>query len=59
MVWPSDGSVGGEPGSVVNIELSSPFGQAHFGAPASRISDFLRRTFQIVAAGLNDLLRHA
>lgn len=69
-VWPSDGSAGGAPGSVLNIELSSSFGQAHFEAPARRISDFLRRTYQIVSpgkeiehidieAGLNDLLREA
>jgi len=69
-VWPSDGSEGGAPGSVLSIELFSPFGQAHFEAPARKISDFLRRTYQIVPAGeesgqidieaeLNDLLRHS
>jgi hypothetical protein len=69
-VWPSDGIEGGTPGSVLNIELSSPFGQAHFEAPAKEISDFLRRTYQIVPAGkesdyvdveaeLNALLRQA
>ncbi|HLH81720.1 MAG TPA: SsgA family sporulation/cell division regulator [Trebonia sp.] len=69
-VWPSDGSAGGAPGSVLNIELSSPFGQAHFEAPAKEISAFLRRTYQVVPAGeesdhvnveaeLNDLLRKA
>ena len=55
---------------VLNIELSSPFGQAHFEAPAQAMSAFLRRTYQIVPAGqesryidieaeLNDLLRKA
>jgi hypothetical protein len=50
--------------------LSSPLGQAHFEAPAREISDFLRRTYQLVPAGeesghidieaeLNDLLRQA
>jgi sporulation and cell division protein SsgA len=69
-VWPSADSEGGTPGSVLHIELSSPFGQAHFEAPASEISDFLRRTYQTVPAGeegrhidveaeLNDLLRQA
>jgi Streptomyces sporulation and cell division protein, SsgA len=69
-VWPSADSEGGAPGSVLHIELSSPFGQAHFEAPAREISDFLRRTYQIVPAGeegghldieaeLNDLLRQA
>jgi Streptomyces sporulation and cell division protein, SsgA len=60
-----------EPGEkVLNIELSSPFGQAHFEAPAQAMSAFLRRTYQIVPAGresscidieteLNDLLRNA
>jgi hypothetical protein len=69
-VWPSAGSAGGAAGSVVHIELSSPLGQAHFEAPARELSDFLRRTYQIVPAGeegghidveaeLNDLLRQA
>ena len=55
-------------GTVLNIELSSPFGQAHFEAPAQAMSEFLQRTYQIVPAGqesahidieaeLNDLLR--
>jgi hypothetical protein len=57
-------------GAVLNIELSSPFGQAHFEAPAGAMSAFLHRTYQIVPAGqegdyvdieaeLNDLLRQA
>jgi len=83
-VWPSPGSVSetgdldvigaaepeGSPGKVLNIELSSPFGQAHFEAPAEAMSAFLQRTYQIVPAGresrfididteLNDLLRNA
>ena len=55
---------------VLNIELSSPFGQAHFEAPAEAMSAFLRRTYHIVPAGqesrfidmdteLNDLLGDA
>ena len=70
VVWPSAGSEGGAPGSVLNIELSSPFGQAHFEAPVKEISDFLQRTFAMVPAGdeadfvdvaaeLTDLLRKA
>ncbi|MGH3204952.1 MAG: SsgA family sporulation/cell division regulator [Streptosporangiaceae bacterium] len=61
---------GDEQGAVLNIELSSPFGQAHFEAPAGAMSAFLHRTYQIVPAGqesdyidieaeLNDLLRQA
>lgn len=68
--WPSAGSADGAPGGVLNIALSSPFGKAHFAASAREISDFLRRTYQIVPAGeesqhidieaeLNDLLRQA
>jgi len=57
-------------GTVLNIELSSPFGQAHFEAPAQAMSAFLQRTYQIVPVGqesdyvdieteLNDLLGQA
>jgi hypothetical protein len=56
--------------AVLNIELSSPFGEAHFEAPAQAMSAFLGRTYHIVPAGqesnyidieteLNDLLRRA
>jgi len=79
-VWPSSASCpesgldltgSAQPGDkVLNIELSSPFGQAHFEAPAQAMAAFLRRTYQIVPAGqesryidieaeLNDLLRKA
>src|SRR5207245_11334793 len=52
-VWPSPRSCAADltDGSVLNIELSSPFGQAHFEAPAEAMSAFLRRTYQIVPAG--------
>jgi hypothetical protein len=50
-VWPSAGSAGGLPGTVLNIELSSPSGQAHLEAPVNEVSDFLRQTYQIVPAG--------
>ena len=53
---------------VVNISLSSPFGQAHFEAPATALTGFLLRTYEVVPAGreadyidieteLSDLLR--
>jgi hypothetical protein len=76
-VWPSakscaepDRPGGGPERTVLNIELSSPFGQAHFEAPAQAMAAFLQRTYQIVPAGqesgfvdieteLNDLLRQA
>ena len=55
---------------MLNIELSSPFGQAHFEAPVKEIADFLGKTYQMVPAGqetdhvnveaeLTDLLRQA
>ena len=50
-VWPSGGGAAGAPGGVLNIALSSPFGQAHFEAAVKEVSDFLRRTFEIVPAG--------
>jgi hypothetical protein len=49
-VWPAQGQ-GGSAGQVLHIELSSPFGEAHFEAPTRDISDFLRRTYRIVPAG--------
>ena len=69
-VRPSPGPAGGEPGSVLNIELISPYGQARFETPAQEVADFLRRACQIVPDGqesghididaeLNDLLRQA
>lgn len=67
-VWPSESATGA--GQVLNIELSSPFGQAHFEAAADEVADFLARTYQAVPAGaetshvdvdaeLTDLLRQA
>ena len=69
-VRPSPGPAGGEPGSVLNIELTSPYGRARFETPARGVTDFLRRAYEIVPAGqesghididaeLNDLLRQA
>jgi hypothetical protein len=66
-VWPSSGVQGD---LVLNLELSSPYGQAHFEAPAGEVSDVLRRTYQVVPTGresghldlegeLADLLREA
>ena len=36
---------------MLNIALSSPFGQAHFEAPMNSIAEFLNRTFSVIAAG--------
>ncbi len=37
--------------SVLNIELSSPFGEARFEAPSEAIASFLDRTYRIVPMG--------
>jgi hypothetical protein len=65
-VWPADEV--GDGG--LNLSLSSPFGTAHFEAPLAPLTDFLNRTYAIVAAGresdfidieaeLDDLLWHS
>jgi hypothetical protein len=36
---------------VLNLELSSPAGQASFEAPLREVSDFLRRSHDLVPAG--------
>ena len=46
-VWPTEED--GQP--VLNIVLSSPFGQAHFEAPQSAMAEFLGRTFAAIPAG--------
>jgi Streptomyces sporulation and cell division protein, SsgA len=66
LIRPSDT----EDGAVLNIELSSPFGRAHFEAPTRAMAAFLDRTYQIIPADqesdfidieteLNDLLGQA
>jgi hypothetical protein len=56
LIWPSapSGGMDGQdqgPLSVLNIKLSSPFGEAHFEAPAEAIGNFLDRTFRVVPMG--------
>jgi hypothetical protein len=46
-VWPTEDH-GRE---LLNIALSSPFGEAHFEAPRSSIANFLTRTYEAVAPG--------
>jgi len=55
-IWPSSPAAGpdweiGGPLTVLNIKLSSPFGEAHFEAPAEAIITFLDRTYSIVRMG--------
>jgi hypothetical protein len=46
-VWPAD-----EQGhELLNIALSSPFGEAHFEAPRSSTAGFLSRTYEVIAPG--------
>jgi hypothetical protein len=58
--WPSAAScdpdvvaiAGGATGNaILNIAMSSPYGQAQFEVSAKAIEDFLQRTYQLVAAG--------
>jgi len=58
--WPSAASVdpdvvaiaGGAAGhAILNIAMSSPYGQAQFEVSAKAIEDFLQRTYQLVATG--------
>jgi Streptomyces sporulation and cell division protein, SsgA len=46
-VWPSPA----HDQDVLNISLSSPFGQAHFEASLTALSEFLRRTYEVVPLG--------
>ena len=46
-IWPADEDGTG----ILNIALSSPFGDAHFEAPLSTTAAFLQRTFALIAAG--------
>jgi hypothetical protein len=46
-VWPSDD--GGS--EVLNIALSSPFGEAHFETPRDATEEFLKRTYSVISCG--------
>jgi hypothetical protein len=46
-VWP--GTERGQ--DLLNIALSSPFGEAHFEAPLAETAEFLKRTFEVICAG--------
>ncbi len=45
--WPDDC----DGADVLNLALSSPFGEAHFEAPLSATAGFLRSTYDIIPAG--------
>jgi hypothetical protein len=46
-VWPTDD----EGLEVLNLALSSPFGEAHFEAPRGATAEFLHRTYEMIARG--------
>lgn len=46
-VWPAEDA----DGQLLNIALSSPFGEALFEAPRDSTADFLTRTYEVIAAG--------
>ena len=46
-VWPAD--VDGT--DVLNLALSSPYGEAHFEAPLTATCEFLERTYKIIPVG--------
>ena len=46
-VWPASDDAE----NVLNIALSSPFGQALFEAPAADVAEFVERTYELVPAG--------
>lgn len=69
-IWPSVNSRGGFQGVVVNVEISSPHGEASFEAPVRDVISFLQDTYEVVPEGregkyvnvdaeLADLLREA
>lgn len=50
-VWPSAESASDLRGPVLNIEISSPSGQARFEASAREVAEFLRRAYHVVPQG--------
>ena len=46
-VWPADS----DDRELLNIALSSPFGEAHFEVPRSSAAAFLIRTYEVIAPG--------
>jgi hypothetical protein len=46
-VWPADD----DDRELLNIALSSPFGEAQFEAPRDSTAAFLTRTYEVIAPG--------
>jgi hypothetical protein len=54
--WPSAAPGDAMDGAgILNISMTSPFGHAHFEAPAAAVASFLNRTYRIVPAGRESL----
>ena len=50
--WPDDSAdASASELGILNIALSSPFGEAHFEAPLSEVAEFLQSTYSIVPTG--------
>ena len=50
-IWPSEEPASDFSDEVLNIEISSPNGQARFEVPVLEVAEFLCRTYQIVPEG--------
>lgn len=50
-IWPSDGPQSDLRGVVLHVQLVSSYGEAHFEALSTDVSDFLHRTYKIVPDG--------
>lgn len=46
-VWPEDS----DGADLLNLALSSPFGEAHFEAPLTATAEFLQSTYEIIPVG--------
>lgn len=46
-VWPEDA----EGHDILNLALSSPFGEAHFEAPLTATAEFLKSTYELIPVG--------
>lgn len=49
--WPSSQSASGLSGTVLNLHLTSPYGEALFEAPVREVTDFLASTYRMVPRG--------
>ena len=50
-VWPEAVAEDAENPDILNIALSSPFGEAHFEVSLSSVAEFLKSSYRIIPAG--------